>query len=137
MENKRNESINFKTKYDVERDLICLELTLTKKLQELLKECSVLDETNTERGTYLNNGGEVVRYKIKRVVLEEGMKNAHFALFEKTLLDTGKTTFYIETTANLKRMIDSIKQVLPSVIKSYFEGIKEKEYTLNVEWVGP
>jgi hypothetical protein len=127
----KKETLNLKTKYNVEKDAISLEITISDNLKKILLGCVVANEFTSSQ---LENGFSFERHLIRKVVnLVISNNNYTYLLFSKDLLSTGILVVDVDNVVQLNTAIDRIRGNIDRVIRTYYEVIREREITLNID----
>ena len=111
--------IQFKTRFNkTNSDYILLDMDISKELQDVLKECVVLDELTDYS---FDNGDEHItlkRYKIKKWIYSLFYERDKELLFLKKLIDSGKETLKISSVGRIDVIISNLKNNLRELIQN-------------------
>jgi len=124
--------IQFKTRFNKSNDEnIFLDIEVSKELQDVLRDCSVLDELCDFEFSDGESNLMMKRYKVRRWVYSLFTESEKEILFLKKLIDTGKVSLKILVASRIDSIILHLKHNLRDLIQ---EGVKYNKLNMVVSF---
>lgn len=125
----------FKQSYSGDGEAVYLTLKYNQKFLDVVKYACISGTTSYRSSGF--SGGDRVRYRVKRVFFRDLVEGNPEIIFDKELIDEGKTTFAfrnVRDVDNIKRSVkDNIRTLLRNYLSNDVEQVIRYRVTQNTE----